>query len=148
MNTKLTTSVSLPQISVQHWRRHRSQIMAFAGRFLRIQMRSAIRRSVTRSYNRSSGPCVIVTARFTPTEYDTLHYVAASLRVSVSSLVHGIIQLWLKPARRAIRQFIASNYDCNIVKWDPEAGFIEENLVFWRYEPYQNYPATETPPAT
>jgi hypothetical protein len=64
-----------------------------------------------------------------------LHNVAASLRVSVSSLVHGLIRLWLKPARRAIRRFFVTNYDWNPVKWDAEAGFLEENLIFWRVDP-------------
>jgi hypothetical protein len=43
--------------------------------------------------------------------------------------------LWLKPARRAIRRFFVTNYDWNPVKWDAEAGFLEENLIFWRVDP-------------
>lgn len=147
MKTKLITSVSLPQNSAVHWRLHRREIMAFAERFLRIQMRGEIRRSVARTYNREPGPFEIVTTRFSAAEYDTLHYVAASLRVSVSSLVHGIIRLWLKPSRRAIGRFIASNYDCEIVKWDPEAGFIQENLLFWHCVPdnHGKNPTNEPP---
>lgn len=135
MKNILITSVSLPQNSAVHWRRHKREIMAFAERFLRLQMRGEIRRRVTRTYNRAAESFEIVTTRFSAAEYDTLHYVAASLRVSVSSLIHGIIRLWLKPSRRAIRRFIASNYDCEMVKWDPEAGFIQENLVFWHCDP-------------
>ncbi len=121
--------------------------MAFAERFLRIQMRGEMRRSVTRTYNREPGPFKIVTTRFSAAEYDTLHYVASSMRVSVSSLIYGIIRLWLKPSRRAIRRFIASNYDCEMVKWDPEAGFTQENLLFWHYTPDQQVKSpTDAPP--
>jgi hypothetical protein len=135
MKDRLTTSVSLPAETAQHWRKKHREIMRFAERFLRLQMRSAVRRAVTRRYNRDGEGYEIVTTRFSAAEYDTLHYVAASLRVSVSSLVHGLIRLWLKPARRAIRRFFATNYDWNPVKWDAEAGFLEENLIFWRVDP-------------
>lgn len=137
MQTKIVTSVSLPRSAAILWRAHHTEIMAFAERFLRIRMRCEIRRGVARTYNRTAEPFSIVTARFTPAEYDSLHYVAASLRVSVSSLIHGLIRLWLKPSRRAVCRFIASNYDYDIVKWDPEAGFIQENLIFWQSEPTQ-----------
>ena len=146
MQTRIVTSVSLPQSAASCWRKNRREIMAFAERFLRLRMRGEMRRSVARTYNRATEAFAIVTTRFTAAEYDTLHYVAASLRVSVSSLIHGIIQLWLKPSRRAIRRFIASNYDYTIVKWDPEAGFIEENLHFWQYEPKHLTPLAENPP--
>lgn len=137
MQTKIVTSVSLPRSAVILWRAHHTEIMAFAERFLRIRMRCEIRRGVARTYNRTAEPFAIVTARFSAAEYDSLHYVAASLRVSVSSLVHGLIRLWLKPSRRAARRLIASNYDYDILKWDPEAGFIQENLIFWQYESTQ-----------
>ncbi len=146
MQTKIVTSVSLPQSAATCWQINRREIMAFAERFLRLRMRGEMRRSVARTYNRAAEPFAIVTARFTAAEYDTLHYVAASLRVSVSSLIHGIIRLWLKPSRRAIRRFIASNYDHTIVKWDPEAGFIEENLYFWQNEPKEHTRFNENPP--
>lgn len=132
MKTHLITSVSLPADVSRYWQKHHKEILLFAERYLRLRMRRQVRRSTTRSYNRSGTAFAIVTTRFTPAEYDTLHYVAAALRVSVSSLVAGLIKLWLKPSRRAIQRFFATNYDWHAPKWDPEAGFIEENLTFWR----------------
>lgn len=132
MKNKLVTSVSLPADVAAFWREKRVEIMRYAERFLRIQMRNSVRRAVTRRYNRNGECFTIVTTRFSAAEYDTLHFVAASLRVSVSSLVYGLIKLWLKPSRRALRRFFATNYDCPPQKWDPEGGFMEENLIFWR----------------
>jgi len=143
MKDKLVTSVSLPADVALLWRERRAEIMRFAERFLRIQMRSSIRRAVTRRYNRNGDSYTIVTTRFSAAEYDTLHFVAASLRVSVSSLIYGLIKLWLKPSRRALRRFFATNYDCPPQKWDPEAGFMEEMLIFWRVDE----PETTEPPA-
>ena len=131
---KITTSVSLPAAYAVYWRTAHQEIMLFAERYLRLCLRHDLRRAVPRRYNRAAGEYAIVTTRFTAAEYDTLHYVASSLRISVSSLVYGIIRLWLKPARRAVRRFFATNYECSIVKWDPEAGYVEENLTFWRLD--------------
>ncbi|MCX7633775.1 MAG: hypothetical protein N2Z22_10635 [Turneriella sp.] len=75
--------------------------MCFAARFLRLKMRNPIRRGVARSYNDAEGPYRIVTTRLTSEEYDALLLTASALRVSVSSLVYGLILLWLKPAWRA-----------------------------------------------
>ncbi|MBS0618654.1 MAG: hypothetical protein JSR44_10730 [Spirochaetes bacterium] len=132
MNTTLTTSVSLPAEAALLWRSKRGEIMRFGERYLRIQMRKQVQRAATRKYNRSGTNFEIVTTRFSAAEYDTLHYVASMLRVSVSSLIYGLIQLWKKPARRALRRFFSTNYDCQAVKWDPEAGLMEESLTFWR----------------
>ncbi|MBL8032678.1 MAG: hypothetical protein JNJ69_03185 [Leptospiraceae bacterium] len=132
---KLTTSVSLPVGFQDYWRCNRNEIMQFAERYLRICMRNNLRRAVTRTYNRGKGEYRIVTTRFAAAEYDTLHYVAASLRVSVSSLIYGLILLWLKPVRRTSRYSFATNYSCNMIKWDPEAGLVEESLIFWQVKP-------------
>ncbi|MBS0618593.1 MAG: hypothetical protein JSR44_10405 [Spirochaetes bacterium] len=134
MQIILTTSVSLPAEIAAHWRIRQREIMRYTCRYLRIQMRKQVRRSVTRKYNRQGGTFDRVTTRFTDAEYDTLHGVAAALRVSVSSLIYGLIKLWLKPSRRAIRRFFLSNYQLVDGKWDPEAGFIEEIITFWRVE--------------
>lgn len=141
MHTILTTSVSLPAQLAPCWRRRKSEIMLLAERYLRICMRQDLRRAVTCRYNRAAAPYAIVTTRFTAAEYDTLHYVASSLRVSVSSLVYGLIQLWLKPSRRAPRKYFVTNYECAIVKWDPEAGLLEENLYFWRVGEEYTHPS-------
>ncbi|MFZ5630901.1 MAG: hypothetical protein ACOY5B_17340 [Spirochaetota bacterium] len=122
----------MPVQAADKWQRNRREIMRFAGRYLRTQMRNELRRGVTRTYNRGKGEYRRVTTRFTSAEYDTLHFVAASLRVSVSSLIYGLIHLWQKPSRRTIRRFFASNCACEAGKWDPEAGFIDEFVVFWR----------------
>ncbi len=134
MKDILTTSVNLPVKTAAIWREHRHEIMQFGGRYLRIQMRNELRRGVTRAYNRGKGQYARVTTRFTPAEYDTLHFVAASLRVSVSSLIYGLILLWLKPARRAIRRFFATNCAADTEGWNPEGGFAYEYLTFWRLE--------------
>lgn len=134
MNDVLTTSVSLPVEVAETWRENRREIMRYAARYLRTQMRKPTRRGVTRSYNRGKGDFVRVTTRFTGAEYDTLHFVAASLRVSVSSLVYGLVLLWLKPSRRALSRFFVTNCLCEEGKWDPEAGFVEEFVTFWRLD--------------
>jgi hypothetical protein len=135
MQTNITTSVSLPTEVGRIWRQQRREIMRFAARYLRLRMRGDLRRAVARRYNRVVGEYEIVTTRFSAAEYDSLHYVASSLRVSVSSLIYGLIKLWHKPARRAIRRFFATNYDCSLIKWDAEAGFLEESICFWRIDP-------------
>ncbi|MBS0618645.1 MAG: hypothetical protein JSR44_10685 [Spirochaetes bacterium] len=135
MHNTLTTSVSLPKGAAILWREHRREIIRFAERYLRIQMRKEARREVTRRYNRQNGEeFVIVTTRFRAAEYDTFHFVAAALRVSVSSLIYGLIKLWQKPSRRAIRRFFSTNYSFRSTKWDAEAGFAEENITFWYVE--------------
>lgn len=134
MSKILTTSISLPSQVAARWRANRREIMRFAERYLRIQMRKPVRREITRRYNRQGVSFEIVTTRFTAAEYDTLHYVAAALRVSVSSLIYGLIELWLKPSRRAIQRFFTTNYALVSGKWDPEAGFLEETLTFWRVD--------------
>lgn len=132
MKNILTTSVSLPANVAQLWRQQKAEIMQFAGRYLRTRMRQEVRRGVTCAYNRGKGEYIIVTTRFTAEEHDSLHCVAQALRVSVSSLIYGLILLWLKPSRRAIRRFFITNYYCSTEKWDPEAGFLEQGLSFWR----------------
>ncbi|MBS0618647.1 MAG: hypothetical protein JSR44_10695 [Spirochaetes bacterium] len=133
MQKKIITSVSLPNAAAKYWREHRANIMQFAERYLRLQMRNPVRRELARQYNRTGDAFEIVTTRFSTAEYDTLHYVAAALRVSVSSLIFGLIKLWLKPSRRAIQRFFSINYSYSAPKWDPEAGILEEILTFWRH---------------
>ncbi|MBS0617848.1 MAG: hypothetical protein JSR44_06640 [Spirochaetes bacterium] len=132
MKKTLISSVSLPETSALLWRSRKKEILRFSERYLRIQMRNQLRREVTRTYNRKPGEkFVITTTRFTTAEYDTFHYIAAALRVSVSFLIYGLIKLWQKPSRRAIRRYFCSNYSATTTKWDPEAGFAEEFLTFW-----------------
>lgn len=114
------------------WRAKKREILRFAERYLRIQMRMQMRREVTRTYNRRPGKKFVITAtRLTAAEYDTFHYIAAVIRVSVSSLIYGLIQLWKKPSRRVIRRFFETNYCAFTSKWDAEAGSAEENIIFW-----------------
>ncbi|MCS6971488.1 MAG: hypothetical protein NZL89_00550 [Leptospiraceae bacterium] len=140
-----TTSVSLPENVAEHWQKHQREIMRFAARFLRLKMRNPIRRGVTRSYNDAEGPYRIVTTRFTPEEHDALLCVASALRVSVSSLVYGLILLWLKPARRALRRFFAINYYQEASRWDPVAGYLIEKLFFWHWREGEKPPWQDIP---
>lgn len=127
----MVTSVSLPANLVPVWRADRRKIMDFGDRFLRLLLRGDIRRSTTRTYNRSAQEFQVVHVRFSPAEYDALHCAAAALRVSVSSIVCGIIRLWLKPQRRAHGAKYRANYCMDEVVWNPEAGIYEESLTFW-----------------
>lgn len=128
----LTTSVSLPATEAQIWRRHQREVMRLAIRTLRLTMfRNGVRRATTRRYNRRASPFVGATTRFTTAEYDTLHCAAAAMRVSVSWLVHRMILLWLKPARRLRGNLHVTNYECDALKWNENAGIITECLLFW-----------------
>lgn len=128
----ITTSVCLPRHISKLWRRKQRRIMRIALRSLRIQIRrNPVRRGVTRRYNRLSEPTQIVTTRFRPSEYDALHFVAASLRVSVSLLVYLMILLWRKPARRRRRNLHVTNHDLNVTIWNRQAGVLTESLLMW-----------------
>ncbi|MCS6972831.1 MAG: hypothetical protein NZL89_07385 [Leptospiraceae bacterium] len=59
-----------------------------------------------------------------PEKSQTIH---RGLRVSVSSLVYGLILLWLKPARRALKRFFAINYYQEPSRWDPGRGIWSKN---------------------
>lgn len=141
----LVTSVSLPKEHAKLWREERMEIMRFCARYLRIQMRYKIRREVTRLYNRrAKSEFTIVTTRFKGEEYDKLHCVAATLRVSVSLLIYGLIKLWQKPTRRAMQRFFAINYAGITPIWNRTAGFLRERLVFSRIDPPIKPPPTKT----
>lgn len=135
MQHKIRTSISLPVALAANWRHNNATIRLYAARYLRLKMRGEVRRCVARRYNREPGKYKVITTWFTGAEYDALHYVAASLRVSVSLLICGIIRLWLKPARRIRQTGVWLNYDLNIVKWDPEAGLLEETMTFGFNDP-------------
>ncbi|AFM13929.1 hypothetical protein Turpa_3290 [Turneriella parva DSM 21527] len=126
------TSVSLPVSVAPYWRRRKREILGFNERFLRLAMRGRVRRGVTRRYNRAGEGFEIVCTRFWPGEYDALHFAAAALRVSVSSLVYLLIKLWLKPERRRHLPRFCANYSIVPVVWDSAAGILEESLTFWR----------------
>lgn len=129
------TSISLPKGLVSVWRSNRRAIMDFGDRYLRLLMRNDIRRDTTRTYNRADEPFQVVHVRFSAAEYDALHCAAGAMRVSVSSIVCGIIRLWLKPQRRAHGVRYRANYCINPVIWNPEAGIYEESLTFWAITP-------------
>lgn len=138
MKKIVITSISLPAGAALMWRGRKKEILQYGARYLRLQMRNQLRREIARTYNRKPGEnFVITTTRFTAAEYDTFHYIAAALRVSVSFLIYGLIQLWKKPARRAIRRYFCSNYSATTTKWDPEAGFVEEYLTFWSSDMFE-----------
>jgi hypothetical protein len=106
--------------------------MKTAIRMLRLTMRQKpVRRGVKRTYNRIAEDFQIVTTRFTEAEYDTLHFVAYSLRVSVSSLIYQMIQLWNKPGRRQKQNTHATNYETFVCNWNQFAGVLTESLLFY-----------------
>ena len=128
----IMTSVSLSATSAVHWRRHRRQILKFTIRTLRILIRqNPIRRGVARQYNRNTERCIVVTTRFTESEYDTLHYAAAMMRVSVSWIVERIIKLWKKPERHTKDNAHVSNYDIYNRHWTTNICTSNESLLFW-----------------
>jgi hypothetical protein len=132
MKAILTTSVNLPIALAPLWRHNQRRILKLTIRMLRIQMRlHPPRRGVTRAYNTPGMNCSIVTTRFTEAEYDSLHFVAASLRVSVSCLICRLIALWLKPNRRAQLNRFVTNYDLYEVNWGKNSGILNEYLIFW-----------------
>ena len=93
--------------------------------------KNPVRRGVTRKYNRVSGERSIITTRFTPAEYDALHFVAAALRISVSLLIYRLILMWQKSHRRHRSSNYVTNYDINITIWQQNAGIITESLMMW-----------------
>lgn len=128
----LTTSVSLPGSAAVLWRKNQRRIMNAAVHMLRLTMRQKpVRRGVKRTYNRIGAGFQIVTTRFTEAEYDTLHFVAASLRVSVSSLIYRMIQLWNKPGRSQKPNTHVTNYEAFVCNWGQFAGFLTETLLFY-----------------
>ncbi|AFM13121.1 hypothetical protein [Turneriella parva] len=128
----MTTSVSLPHQVAAKWRRKQRKIMRMALRNMRVQMRKhKVRRGVTRRYNRVPGERVIVTTRFTEAEYDALHFVAASLRISVSLLIYHLILMWKKASRRHRHNTHVTNYETHVTIWHPNAGIVTESLMVW-----------------
>lgn len=127
----IITSISLPNQCAIVWRKNRESILQFSDRFLRMKMCLDLRRGVSRTYNCAPGEYSIVSVRFSEVEYDAFHYLAASLRVSVSSLIYELIKLWLKPARRRTPQKFCANYSINQITWGTPGGILEESLTFW-----------------
>lgn len=137
----IVTSVSMSKSMAVHWRQHQKEILFLGQRCLRILMRTNYsQRGVARRYNRSSADRRVVTTRFSPAEYDALHYVAATLRVSVSSIITLMIAFWLKPARRSHPFAYATNYWLEEGIWCPFAGATEENIQFLKVRIYQSLP--------
>ena len=137
----IVTSVSMSKTMAVHWRQHQKEILFLGQRCLRILMRTNYsQRGVARRYNRSLADRRVVTTRFSPAEYDALHYVAATLRVSVSSIITLMIAFWLKPARRSHPFAYATNYWLEEGIWCPFAGATEENIQFLKVRIYQSLP--------
>ena len=133
----LVTSVSISEVNSAVWRRHHRPILRSAISTLRVQMRrNGVRRGVTRLYNREKSRMEIVTTRFTEAEYDTLHFVAASLRVSVSLLVTQMIEMWMKPARRQWSSGYVTNYEYFVCTWNENAGVLTESLFIYPRPPH------------
>ena len=126
----MRTSISLPRRMGALWSQNQRTIMKITVRSLRITMRrQGIRRGITRQYNcRGLDSCIVMT-RFTAAEYDTLHYAAYTMRVSVSLLVYWMILLWLKPARR-MNSYV-SNLELHATYWGKNGGVYSESLMFW-----------------
>jgi hypothetical protein len=128
----LVTSVSLPGNFAAIWRANQRDVLRMAIRLLRLELhKSQVQRGVKRAYNRLGGDFEIVTTRFSAAEYDALHFVAASLRVSVSWLVYRMILLWQKKSRRYQPNQFVTNYELNLCIWNRNAGVCTEFLLFW-----------------
>ena len=127
----LTTSVCLPEKYARLWRKQKRRIMKHALAILRRELRrNSVKRGVTRKYNRLGQPTTIVTTRFTSKEYDALHFVAASVRTSVSLLVYLMIKMWLKKARRKRRFSLAAEYEIQVLRWNSDGAILTESLIF------------------
>ncbi len=141
---KITTSVSLSKSMATHWRQHRKEILFLGQRCLRILLRTNYsRRGVARLYNRQLVDKCIVTTRFSAAEYDALHYVASTLRLSVSSIVSMMIAFWLKPSRRSHPFAYATNYWLEEGIWGPFAGTTEEFIQFLKVRICHGLPKPE-----
>jgi len=128
----ITTSVSLPGHTAHIWQTQHRAIMRLAVRTLRLSLHLLPpRRGAARLYNRSDAEMQIVCTRFTEAEHDALTFVAYSLRVSVSYLVHWMIMLWLKPARRQRQSTFLANYELFLTNWGKSCGIYTESLIFY-----------------
>ena len=107
--------------------------MRYALHTYRAQMRkNAVKRGVTRKYNRTGEHSVIVTVRLTQTEYDALHFVAASVRISVSLLVYLIITNWRRWRNSKRKPQVCLIYSYQVPQWNSAGGTITESLTFGR----------------
>ena len=137
----MTTSVSLPRSMAADWRGHRKEILFLGQRCLRILLRTNYsRRRCARQYNRHLEDKCIVTTRFSPEEYDALHFVASALRMSVSSIIALMIRFWRKPARRSHPFAYVTNYWLEEGVWEPFAATCEENIQFLKVRIYEALP--------
>ncbi|HRP70247.1 MAG TPA: hypothetical protein PLY93_11995, partial [Turneriella sp.] len=101
--------------------------------FLRVvERKRKFRRKVTRQYNWGNGHCVIVKVRFTPKEYDSLHTMAAGIRVSVSYLIYDLIQFWEKASKKSAKFAVGGNYAPKMLEWSKIRVKFEEKLSFRR----------------
>lgn len=111
----IITSVSLPSDVGKIWQKNKKSVMRYAILCLRMALRErGIRRSCSRLYNRNHLRSVRVTTRFSDAEYDSLHFAAATMRVSVSLIIFKCILLWKKRQHRNHRSEAISNYELNL----------------------------------
>ena len=136
----LTTSISIPRQFAPLWRRQHRRMMKTGIQALRLEVQKGkVRRGVKRQYNGEQGEYAIVTTRFTESEYDALHFIAATARVSVSLLIFRLIKFWLTPEGQTTKMFV-TNYQINNVLWTEDRAIITESLSFHDKSP----PDTET----
>ena len=129
----LKTSISLPTEIIPTWLANRWAIMRMYARFLRIvERKKKFRRKVTRQYNRGNGHCGIVKVGFTTKEYDSLHTMAAGIRVSVSYLIYDLIQFWKKASKKNAKFVVGGNYMPRVLEWSKIRVKFEEKLSFRR----------------
>jgi hypothetical protein len=126
----LVTSVSLPESYAKIWRKRHRRIMRHALHTFRVELKKAtVKRGVTRRYNRTGIPPIIVTTRFTQNEYDALHFIAASLRISVSLLLCMIIRRWMMRPRQTDLPALHAKYHLELHKWRPGCWILTESLT-------------------
>ncbi|HRP69137.1 MAG TPA: hypothetical protein PLY93_06365 [Turneriella sp.] len=129
----LKTSISLPQKSIPTWAKNHRAIMRIYSRFLRVVVRKTkFRRGVKRLYNKTNGRCAIMKVKFTPHQYDSLHTVAAGIRVSVSFLIFYLIQFWEKASQKNTYFLVADNYAPQVLEWSKTRVPFQEKITFRR----------------
>jgi hypothetical protein len=125
----IVTSVSLPEKYSKIWRSKRKRIMRYAMHTYRAEMtKRGIQRGVTRRYNRSGKPMVIVTVRFNRDEYDVMQFVSGSVRISVSLLLFLIIKNWLQRRTRQLKADVQLHYGVQVYRWNLTGFSVTETL--------------------
>lgn len=125
--TKLKTSISMPAIDVEIWKRHRHTICAHLAGHLSRFANQKIRRVGLRCFNACPSGLERINVYWSQQEYNQLHATAHALRMSVSHLLWLVLQFVLAGGRVAD---YFSNYAIIVHKWGFNALIFEEKINF------------------